>query len=307
MQRITYFLATASLLLLSACSKTDNDVGSIADDGGGGTAQTGGSTSSQGGASGGVGSGGVGSGGNTSQTGGTLSSQGGADGGVQDAPQDLTGEVAQHPYVSNGASCLDYPYVGQRVFPVDPSIWPASTAGQVWPACTLNCTTIMAVAGDGMAPLDQALPAGPCDDEGATCGAPRLMSGWQGPCTNTGGPGNAYACVCRGQNWHCAIVSQGMNMGTDLSCLAPSCTRIGTAVTWSTTQICACNTCLDLCSSDGECQSGHCNLNQVCNVTSSCPGPDECLATCHGTCAPAPSDGGQTIDGGDASSGASLD
>ena len=305
MQRITCFLATASLLLLSACSKTDNDVGSIGDDGGGGTSQTGGSTSSQGGASGGVGSGGVGSGGTPSQTGGALSSQGGTDGGVQDAPQDLAGEVAQHPYVSNGASCVDYPYVGQRVFPVDPSILPSLPAGQAWPSCTLNCTTVMAVAGDGTAPLDQALPAGPCDDEGATCGDG--MSGWQGPCTNTGAPLNNYGCVCRGHSWHCAIVSQGMNMGTDLSCLAPSCSLIGTAVTWSTAQICACNTCLDLCSSDGECQSGHCNLNQVCQTSGNCPGPDECLATCYGTCAPAPSDGGQAIDGGDASSGASLD
>jgi hypothetical protein len=66
MVRTTHTLTIASLLLLSACPSTDNNVGTILRDGGGtgGISQTGGATASQGGT---VGSGG--SGGGSSATG----------------------------------------------------------------------------------------------------------------------------------------------------------------------------------------------------------------------------------------------
>jgi len=240
-------------------------------------------------------------------------SPGGADGSLDarrdstDAGQDGTqdGPVGQHPYVSTGASCVDYPDVGYRVFPI---VGGASTGGgQSWPVCPLNCTQTMATAGAGVAPLDQALPAGPCDDEGATCNSP-LMAGWSPPCTNSGGPGNGYTCVCRSKQWHCADVSQGMNVGDPPACINPSLTPPCGTTTWSTTQVCACGACRDLCSSDAECASGHCIPNQVCRAPSSCPGPDECAASCTGLCAPVSLDGGLTsgVDGPGAGPGDGL-
>ena len=303
MVRTTHTLTIASLLLLSACPSTDNNVGTVLTDGGGagGAAHTGGTTTAQGGA---VGSGGAGSGGTIqpSQTGGTTSAPQKTDGGTQDAPQDSAGQVAQHPYVSNGASCINYPNLGYRSFPLDPSIQ-TGQGGQSWPTCTLNCNVIMATAGTIQEPLDQALPDGPCDDEGASCNSP-LMAGWCGPCANTGGPGNGYTCTCRAQKWQCALASQGMNVCDPPRCLDPS-LDVGfpppqscSQITWSATQVCGCGKCQDLCSSDSECQSGHCNLNQVCQFPDSCKGSADCRAPCTGLCEPAASDGGQRSETG---------
>jgi len=60
MDRTTYTLAITSLLLLSACTSKDNNVGTVLTDGGsaGGAAHTGGTTTAQGGTVGGGGSGG---------------------------------------------------------------------------------------------------------------------------------------------------------------------------------------------------------------------------------------------------------
>jgi hypothetical protein len=345
MDRTTYTLAITSLLLLSACTSKDNNVGTVLTDGGsaGGAAHTGGTTTAQGGT---VGGGGSGGGSSTAGCvyqgvsyamgesfkadcnvctcgllgdnhvscslavcltdagpppsmggGGAGGAQAGSGGYAQDAPQDSPGQVAQHPYVSNGASCINYPSTGYRGFPLDPSIQ-TGQGGQSWPTCTLNCNVIMATAGDGQEPLDQALPDGPCDDEGASCNSP-LMAGWCGPCANTGGPGNGYTCTCRAQRWQCALASQGANMCDPPSCLTDSWAnpQIGCyQATWSTTQVCTCGKCKDLCSSDGDCQSGHCNLNQVCRFPDSCKGSADCRAPCTGLCEPAASDGGQAAD-----------
>ena len=284
MHRTTRFLAITSLLILSSCSTTDNNVGTVPVDGGGAgrTSQSSGATSSQGGAGG--------------------TSGVGSDGGTPDAPQDSPGQAAQHPYVSNGASCVSYPSTGYRSFPFDPSIQ-TGQGGLGWPTCTLNCNVVLATAGNGQAPLDQALPDGPCDDEGASCNSP-LMAGWCGPCANTGGPGNGYTCTCRAHRWQCALgPNGGTNMCDPPSCLTdslmnpqPGCYQ----ATWSATQVCACGKCKGLCSSDGDCQSGHCNLNQVCQFPDSCKGSADCRAPCTGLCEPAASDGGQTADVADA-------
>ena len=201
------------------------------------------------------------------------------DGGL-DAPT----PASQHPYTGSSA-CIDTPITSYRVFPFDPSA--AGSGG--WPICPLNCNVVLATAGAGQAPLDQALPDGPCDDEGATCGSP-LMAGWCGPCTNTGGPGNGYTCTCRAKKWQCALVSQGMNICDPPKCLDPSLTmpypQSCSQITWSATQVCGCGTCRDLCSSDADCRSGRCNLTQVCRSTGSCSGPDDCPASCTGLCEP---------------------
>ena len=253
-----------------------------------GGASPAGGTSSAGATTGVAGAGGRGSGG-IPATGGSSTDGGAVDhvdggGAAGDAP-------AQHPFVSTGAACINYPESGYRMFPYDPSIG----GGRTWPTCTLNCTTVTPIWGPaGLPPLDQALPAGPCDDEGATCGSP-VMTGWCPPCTNVGGPGSGYTCVCRASNWHCAVTSPGTNSCGPPQCIDPSLSSpvASCPVTWTDTQICACGICRDLCASDHECPSGHCNLNQVCRTTSaSCAGPDECPATCSGLCAPAAADGG---------------
>jgi hypothetical protein len=84
-------------------------------------------------------------------------------------------------------------------------------------------------------------------------------------------------------------VNPSLTIPYPLSCLQP---------TWSATQVCSCGACQDLCSSDGDCQSGHCNLNQVCRFPDSCKGSPDCRAACTGLCEPAQGDGGQQIDGG---------
>jgi hypothetical protein len=265
MVRNAQTLVIASLVLLSACPSTNNNVGTVLLDGGGA--------------------------GGASSTGGTTPASGGSGGGASgtvDAPQDVPGKVAQHPYVGSDASCANYPDVGHRVFPHDTSL-------QAWPTCTLNCNAVLAATGAGLFPLDQTLPAGPCDDEGATCDSP-LMATWAPPCTDTAGAVSTYTCTCRAQKWQCAVVNQGGGMSKSAAkCLDPSQAALDscTSITWSPTQVCACGTCRDLCSSDGDCQSGHCNLNQVCRISGSCPGPDECPAPCSGICAPAASDSGQ--------------
>jgi hypothetical protein len=249
MVRTSHTLTLASLLLLSACPSTDNNVGTVLRDGGG------------------------------------------------------AGVIPQHPYVASGASCINYPSTGYRIFPFDPSIQ-TGQGGQSWPTCTLNCNAIMATAGDGQAPLDQALPDGPCDDEGASCNSP-LMAGWCGPCANTGGPGNGYTCTCRAHKWQCAL---GPNVGANAcdppTCLDPSLSanfpppQSCSQITWSATQVCGCGTCQDLCSSDTDCQSGHCNLTQVCRFPDGCAGSADCRATCTGICEPAAGDGGQRAETG---------
>jgi hypothetical protein len=211
---------------------------------------------------------------------------GGVDGAAgADAPTAADVPSGQHPYLGTGASCVDYPDVGYRVFPLASK---SSMGGDTsWPICPLNCQQIVATAGAGGAPLDQALPAGPCDDEGATCNSP-LMAGWSPPCANAGGPGNGYTCVCRSNQWHCANVSQGMNVGDPPRCISPNSSGTSSCQpTWSATQVCACGVCRDLCSSNAECISGQCIPNQVCRAPSTCPGPDECAASCTGLCAPA--------------------
>jgi hypothetical protein len=203
----------------------------------------------------------------------------------------------QHPYASTGAACINYPVSGYRVFPYDPSI----RGGRGWPSCTLNCATVRPSYGISDWPLDQALPAGACDDEGATC--EYALNGWCPPCAEVGGPGNGYTCVCRGHNWHCAVTSQGMNQCGGPTCLDPSLmfpTRASCATTtWTATQVCTCDVCGDLCDSEAQCPSGRCKPNQVCRPSSDkCQGPDECPATCRGLCEPE-ADGG-SVDGGPA-------
>lgn len=213
-----------------------------------------------------------------------------------DAPTD-GGTIfsTQHPYVSTGAACIDYPVSGYRVFPYAPSL----RANRTWPACTLNCTTITPSYGPtGLPPLDQALPAGPCDDEGATCDGP-TMTGWCPPCADVGGPGNGYTCICHGHNWQCAVTSPGMNQCGGPTCLDPS--RIAPngptcgTTTWTDKQVCQCGVCRDLCDSDDQCSSGRCKLNQVCRPSSdTCAGIEECPAPCRGLCEPTTLDGGST-------------
>jgi hypothetical protein len=192
---------------------------------------------------------------------------------------------------SASAACINYPTSGYRLFPYDPSI----KTGRNSPKCTLNCTAVTPSYGPvGLPPLDQALPYGPCDDEGATCDSP-VMTGWCAPCADVGGPGNAYTCLCRGHNWHCAVTSYGASTCGPPTCIDPSqtgnimtdtCHKYQT--TWSDTQVCVCGVCRDLCDSDTQCPSGRCKLNQVCRPSSdTCNGPDECPAPCRGVCEPA--------------------
>ena len=210
----------------------------------------------------------------------------------------------QHPYVGSDASCVNYPNSNtvHRVFPFDPAL----QGGQQWPTCTLNCNAVLATAGNSQAPLDQALPDGPCDDEGATCNSP-VMAGWCPPCINAGGPGNVYTCTCRAQQWKCALVSQGGSMCDLQKCVNPSLTFPNalscSQASWSATQVCICGICQDLCSSDADCQSGRCTLNQVCRTLESCSDPYACFASCTGLCAPAVSDGGLGSVGGQTGAG----
>jgi len=181
----------------------------------------------------------------------------------------------QHPYDSHGVACIDYPDVGYRIFP-------HASETRSWPRCTLSCKVVNATAGAAQAPLDQALPAGPCDDDGATCSSP-LMAGWTPPCKNSGGPGNVYVCTCRAHKWHCALSSQGGNVGDLPKCLGTTC-----YATWTEKDICTCGTCRSLCTSDTDCTSGKCRKDELCFPTSpsgsSCPGPDECSTKCTGFC-----------------------
>jgi len=228
----------------------------------------------------------IGTTGGTTNAAGTTSIAGGAGGGGTTS--------TQHPYRAGSAPCVDYPDLGYRVFPLDLSV----AGGKHWPTCTLNCTTVQARAGTAMSPLDQALPAGPCEDEGATCDSP-LMAGWCPPCANTGGPGNGYTCTCRAQMWHCALTDHGASMCDAPTCVDSSAGDSSTScyqTTWSTTEICACGTCRTLCTSDGDCQSGQCSPNQVCRAPDACAGPDECPASCTGLCEPAVTDGGEQTD-----------
>jgi len=197
--------------------------------------------------------------------------------------------ASRHPYVGDGATCVDYPDVGYRVFPNDE----LSLAGDPpWPTCPLDCAQAMA-APASFFPLDQALPSGPCGDEGATCDSP-LMAEWCPPCTGgvTGGPSNGYTCTCRSNQWQCAIKGLGTAVCSSPACIVSAPVYQYCSVVWSTSQVCACGVCRDLCTSDADCASGKCNPNQVCNAPADCPGPDECMVSCTGLCAQVTFDGG---------------
>jgi hypothetical protein len=175
------------------------------------------------------------------------------------------------------AACIDYPDVGYRTFPFDPHP-PAESS----PPCTPRCHPRLASAGAGVAALDQDLPAGPCDEEGATCGS-GLRAGWCGPCLDTGGPGNGYRCACRGHRWQCALISVGGAVCSPPTCLGPGDGGICLSATHTATQVCACGNCRTLCDTGADCPSGVCRPAQVCFPVT-CPGPDECPATCRGLC-----------------------
>jgi len=225
MHRNSQRLLALVFLCSTACGKGDNYVGSIASDAadtraftgdtggaGGGTRGPGGAGGSMGGAGGSAGGAGgfVGaSGGFAGGTSGPAGGTGGSAGGSRDAAPDAVPDTSaadlpskldglipdlldvvdapsfvQHPYVApEGLSCLSYPSNGTyRVYPYDP----AFGAGQVWPSCTLACDAVEVASGAGVAPLDQALPGGWCDDEGATCDS--VLAGWCPPCADVGGP-----------------------------------------------------------------------------------------------------------------------
>lgn len=229
--------------------------------------------------------------------GGDAPAQGGQDGGGAGAAE---AAMAQHPYASTGAACIDYPVSAYRVFPYDDPSIQYTNGVEAWPRCTRLCNTVMPVSGAYQrAPLDQALPAGPCDDEGASC-SDGVLNGWCPPCATVGGPGNGYVCVCRGHNWHCSMgPNKGLSMCGMPTCLDPSLAITPNSscyqTTWTDTQVCACGICRDLCDSDAQCASGRCNLNQVCRPsTDNCTGPDECPAPCRGLCEPVATDGGVT-------------
>jgi len=183
----------------------------------------------------------------------------------------------EHPYDSGGVKCIDYPDAGYRVFPTAPA------DNAVFPQCTPSCHPQLAAAGAGDAPLDQDLPSGPCNDEGATCDS-GLTAGWCPPCAGIGGPGNGYRCRCANKNWQCALIWQGGSicgpafcLGVDAGCLSEQWTKMGT-------KLCVCGVCRNSCTSDADCASGVCLVNQVCLPPDSCPGPAECPANCTGLC-----------------------
>jgi len=177
-------------------------------------------------------------------------------------------------------TCVDYPDAGYRTFPYEPA-----PSGD-FPTCPLSCDSQTAKAGAGIAPLDQYLPSGPCNDEGAACQS-GFMAGWCGPCLDTGGPGNGYFCRCRSGAWHCVLSSQGANI-----CDPPSCIDFASSVdggscrdvTLDPTEVCACGTCRPRCEKDADCAAGACKTNALCFPQATCPGPDECPATCTGYC-----------------------
>jgi hypothetical protein len=186
-----------------------------------------------------------------------------------------------HAYDAGGVACLDYSDAGYRTFPEEPA--PSSSD---LPLCPPSCHPRTATAGAGTAPLDQDLPSGPCSDEGAACRS-GLTAGWCGPCLDTGGPGNEYFCSCQGGAWRCALTSRGLNM-----CDAPSCIDFGgdadggvcRDLSLTATQVCACGNCLPRCETNADCDGGTCRVNSLCFAAASCPGPDECPATCTGVC-----------------------
>ncbi len=189
--------------------------------------------------------------------------------------------TAQHPYDAGGLQCVDYPDAGYRLFPFDPSALTTS-----FPGCTPSCHPVLATAGAGQAPLDQNLPSGPCDDEGATCDS-AVMAGWCPPCRGAGGPGSGYRCDCVDHLWRCAVRSQGSS-----GCEPPACLGLDgggcPSSQWTTTatQVCACGVCRARCASDAECPSGRCQVAELCFLPDgyTCPGPAECPATCTGFC-----------------------
>lgn len=183
--------------------------------------------------------------------------------------------VSLHAY-GGGTACVAFPDVGYRVFPYD-----AAAGKTTWPTCPLACSAISARAGASTAPLDQALPAGPCDDEGAACTSP-LIAGWTPPCKETGGPGNGYTCTCRSHRWRCVLSSQGGAMGEGPRCVDPAC---DIASNVSANEVCACGKCYPLCTSDADCKTGTCQENTLrLPLSASCAGPDECATKSTGFC-----------------------
>jgi hypothetical protein len=180
-----------------------------------------------------------------------------------------------HPYNPRGLTCLDYPEVGYRVFPRE-----LDAPAKDWPECTPSCDPRLVAVGGFPFPLDQDLPAGPCEDEGATCRS-AVTAGWCGPCRDMGGgPGNGYRCTCREKRWQCAIVSQGAAACGPPACLGGECR----SWTRTDTEVCGCGVCRKLCASATDCPSGRCRVGELCFPPESCPGPGECSATCTGFC-----------------------
>lgn len=188
-----------------------------------------------------------------------------------------------HPYDAKGATCIDYPDVGYRVFPYEASP-PAGPFPQCTPACHPRYAD--ATAGLGTAPLDQDLPAGACDDDGATCDSP-LMAGSCSPCVGVGGPGNGYQCTCRDHRWQCVLTAQGGNVCDPPACLElPADPEAGLCryAQRFGDEICGCETCRKLCESDADCDTGTCHVGQVCFRPDQCPSSGDCLAICTGFC-----------------------
>ncbi len=115
------------------------------------------------------------------------------------------------------------------------------------------------------------------------------MAGWCPPCLDTGGPGNAYVCTCRSGLWERALTSQGGNICDPPSCLGlPSNTGPEAGLCYGAqrtgTEVCACGTCRTLCSSDADCPTGTCHVNELCFPPNQCPATGDCLAECTGFC-----------------------
>jgi hypothetical protein len=187
-----------------------------------------------------------------------------------------TSSSASNSQTATDGGCRDYPDVGFRVFPRAEI---ASTEGL--PACVASCSTRRAMAGASPAPLDQDLPSGPCDDEGARCQS-SLTAGVSGPCRDVGGPGNGYVCTCRNLRWQCAIAIQGGAIGGGPQCIGVPADCFG--FTRTTNEICACGLCRKLCTTNADCPSGSCRVDALCFRSGECPGPDECTAPCTGFC-----------------------
>ena len=192
-------------------------------------------------------------------------------------------DAGLHPADGGGVGCRDYPDLGFRVFPVlqdDPSY------AEGLPLCTPSCHPHLGRAGTALAPSNQDLPSGPCDDEGAAC-VSALTSDSCGVCRYSGGSGSGYRCACRNHRWQCAIASQGGASCAPPECLAPDGGFVDNCYftqSRTATQICVCGMCHQLCTKDADCTTGTCQVDTLCIATLGCSGPDECTSPCTGFC-----------------------